>query len=77
MSASDKVERISICESFQRFKTNFAAADENTKYDIIFWFIGMSSMAVAIIVQFSWCGLLFCVGLVMWRASSLPSGTGK
>ena len=61
-------------KSLLRLKNFWQKADEDTKYDMIFWFGGMTMMALAIVDQFGWSGAVFCLGLVIWRAGSVGTG---
>lgn len=54
----------------RRLKTFLREADEDTRYKFIFWVVGLTIMAAAIIVQFGWSGFAFCVGLMFWAASN-------
>lgn len=53
--------------SLRRLKTAFREADEDTRYKFVFWVSGLSIMGIAIIVQFGWTGVLFCLGMVLWK----------
>lgn len=57
-------------ESIRRLRSALREADDNTRFDVAFWAIGLSIMAVAIVAHFGWPGFWFCVGLVIWRAGS-------
>jgi len=64
-------------KSLRRLGIAWNEADQDTKYDISFWIIGLSLMAVAIIYQFGAAGTLFCVGLVIWKAGCVGLESGK
>jgi len=52
--------------SINRLKNGWQESDEDTRWDIGFWTLGLAMMAVAIVAQFGWIGFLFCVGFVIW-----------
>ena len=56
--------------SFNRLKTLWREADEDTRWDLKFWATGLAMMAAAIVGQFGWTGVLFCVGFVFWGAAN-------
>ena len=64
-------------KSLRRLRAIWNEADEDTKYDISFWIIGLAFMALAIVSQFGTAGALFCVGLVIWKAGCVGLESGK
>lgn len=54
--------------SINRLKSAWHEADEETRWDIRFWAFGLALMAVALVSQFGWAGLMFCLGAVIWKA---------
>lgn len=64
MSEAWQASRVSI----RRLKAALQKADEDTRYAIAFWTIGLLMMAIAITAQFGGLGFLFCAGLVIWAA---------
>jgi hypothetical protein len=56
-------------DSFRRLKTQWRVADEDARYRLAFWAIGLALMAGAIITQFGWPGFVFCLGVFVFAAS--------
>ena len=59
--------------SIRRLKAALQAADEDTVYRFAFWWVGICLMAAAIVAQFGWTGVLFCLGIVFWAAGNSQS----
>ena len=55
-------------KSLRKLKTIWQEADDDTKYDIAFWLIGLALMGLAIVAHFGSTGALFCMGLLIWKA---------
>lgn len=58
-------------ESWNRLATSLAEADEDVRYAFFFWVLGLSMMGIAIVAQFGWVGLLFCLGAIIWHANNV------
>lgn len=56
--------------SISRLKAAWRDADEDTRWSLGFWAVGIAMMAVAIVAQFGWLGVLFCAGLLVWAAGT-------
>ncbi len=56
-------------KSWNRLKRTISEADEDTQYSMMFWAIGLVTMAAAIVTQFGWLGVQFCAGFVVWKTS--------
>lgn len=57
--------------SMRRLKTALSDADEETRFSFAFWILGLAAMTAAIVAQFGWTGVMFCVGILIWKASGL------
>lgn len=55
--------------SWAKLKLTLSEADEEDRRRFRYWAVGLGSMAVAIVAQFGWYGLLFCAGFVLWWCS--------
>lgn len=47
------------------------SAVQRLRYAFAFWLIGLGMMATAIVTQFGWLGVLFCAGIIVWRAGAV------
>lgn len=55
--------------SIGRLKALLRDADEDTRWMFGFWLAGLFMMGGAIIGVFGWNGAMFCLGIVIWKAS--------
>ena len=54
-------------ESWSELKESWSGADFSTKSEAVWAAIGLSMMTGAIIAQFGWSGLVFCLGWSLWK----------
>ncbi|MCG6203631.1 hypothetical protein LPW26_03185 [Rhodopseudomonas sp. HC1] len=45
-------------------------AEDNAQFRTAFYWLGLAAMVVAIVMQFGWLGVLFCVGLILFAAGA-------
>jgi len=56
-------------DAVRRLKLALNEADEDTRYRFAFWVAGLALMGMAIIVQFGWIGMVFCLGVIVYAAA--------
>jgi len=66
MSETWKATRTSV----NRLKAAWREADEDTRWSLGFWATGLAMMALAIVTQFGWPGVLVCGGFLVWAAGT-------
>lgn len=52
--------------AYRRLKKGLREADEDTRYRFAYWVIGLVLMAGAIVFQFGYSGVVFCIGISLW-----------
>lgn len=52
-------------KAYERFKSNWRNADEDSRYRTAFWLTGTALIGTALVTQFGWIGAIFCAGAIL------------